>query len=782
MRAVPLENLLRACIAALVVFATMMLGFGEGSVVLTLISLVAVVVSIYVTDVTKAFQFSQGVANWVALGVVVVAVANMLYIDRAAQIVAVANLQSYLQYVLLFQPKTTRVYWQLGVLSLGQVAIASTLVPGPLFGLMLLAYMFLGVFTFTLVQLWGESVRFVSPTTGVRDAAGRAGRAFQLASRPLTAAGIPGSFAAIAGGLLRQAVAIIVATIAVTMVLFFFLPRWATANREASNNEPVRAVGFSKTITLGELGEVVQNPQVVMRIQFFRGLSMRPFQLAEDPLLRGTVVTHYESGSWTQGHSGSMAALPSDTGARFVRQRIEVEPMDVSELFCVVPFFALSQDARLRVNASGEQLVRQDDCRSQRMEFEIGTTGIVGDRPRKIIPCEWPLRLRQSRRRLLQMPEADSAENDPLFGLRETAARVLREKGVDPGDRVATARALHDYLKFSGNYAYSLEGVERDPDLDPLEDFVTTHRSGHCEYFAGALTMMLRSQGIPARVAIGYKGGEWNPVGMYYQVQQLHAHAWVEVYLDQEDFPPEAFKDGDDGLPPGAWLVLDPTVSVEDTSGGPQDVGLWVRMRQYFDYAQVLWANYVVGLNSKRQQQGIYGPLAAGAQAAFDNAFGREVWRARMRAVAASPLGTFWEWYRRHWFSWRGGLVAAGASLVLVFGYFGVRQLLSLVGRLVRGARAARGAPTLEIYRRLEAALARQGLIRHPAQTAYEFATSAGGHLAESIEHHRVSHLPRRIVESFYRVRFGHRPLDNLEAVAVEQALADLESALRRGR
>jgi hypothetical protein len=269
---------------------------------------------------------------------------------------------------------------------------------------------------------------------------------------------------------------------------------------------------------------------------------------------------------------------------------------------------------------------------------------------------------------------------------------------------------------------------------------------------------------------------------MYYQVQQLHAHAWVEVYLAEENIPPGAFEGDDDGTPRAAWLVLDPTVSLQDTSGGPQDVGVWVRMRQYVDYAQVLWANYVVGLNSKRQQQGIYGPLVAGIRAAIDNLFGREVWRERMRAVAASPVGTFWEWYRRYWFSWRGGLVAAGASLVLVLGYLGSRWLVAAFRRLVRGKRASDGPPTLEMYRRLEAALARQGLVRHPAQTAHEFATVAGGHLAESVQHHRVSHLPRRIVESFYRVRFGHRPLDNLEANAVEQALADLETALGRAR
>ena len=68
----------------------------------------------------------------------------MVFGGSRGQVLVVANLQSYLQYVLLFQPKTPRVYWQLALLSLGQVAIASTLVPGPLFGMMLLVYLMAG--------------------------------------------------------------------------------------------------------------------------------------------------------------------------------------------------------------------------------------------------------------------------------------------------------------------------------------------------------------------------------------------------------------------------------------------------------------------------------------------------------------------------------------------------------------------------------------------------------------------------------------------------------------
>jgi transglutaminase-like putative cysteine protease len=647
-----------------------------------------------------------------------------------------------------------------------------------MFGAMLLVYVILGLIAFTLLLIIAQSERFVG-LPALAAAAGGVSSPGPIGRRPLLEGGAAAGPPDMVRGLLGQTAAIAAVTLVVTALLFFFIPRWNIRNREVATNEPLRAVGFSKTITLGELGEVVQNPDVVMRVEFFRGHSRRPFKLLDEPLFRGSVVTHYDHGAWTQSQPATLGSLSTNTGAPYVRQRITVEPLDVSELFCVIPVFALQGDQRLRIDAGCQQLTRTEDNRELHLEFEVGTTGIVKDRQRKFLPCQRPLG-KVSVQNLLQMPETVDGSSEPFAGLRKTAARVLADKDINPADRVATARALHEYLRYSGEFTYSLEVQPRDSRVDPLEDFVTEHRSGHCEYFAGALVMMLRSQGIPARMAIGFKGGEWNSLGMYYQVQQLHAHAWVEVYLDAQDVPAEAFA-ADDFNPPAAWLVLDPTVNVDEDSAAGQSISLWARVRQSLDYAQVLWSNYVVGLNAKRQRQGIYEPLEAGARAAAENLFGRETWSRRMRALAGSPVGTFWEWYRRHWFSWRGGLVAAAASLVIAACYVGALWLGAVLRRL-RGANGAHEGPMLEMYRRLEAALARHGYQRHPAQTAYEFALVAGGDLAESIEHRRLSHLPRRVVEAFYRVRFGGRTLDSHEAEAVEHALGELERGLGRGR
>jgi transglutaminase-like putative cysteine protease len=562
----------------------------------------------------------------------------------------------------------------------------------------------------------------------------------------------------------------------VTVVLFFIIPRAESGDRQSNTDETLRTVGYSSTITLGELGEVVQNPDLVMRIAFYLGRSSTPFKLAEEPLFRGAAVSHYRNGTWINEGGGAKIPLPEREPSAFVRQRINIESLESNDLFCVLPVFGLRKEPLLRVYGPTGQLVRHEEFEGQPMEFEVGTTGIFHGRLRKFTPAE-SLTNRASRR-YLQMPPGSDDRPEPLGGLKETAATVLRDKGIDPADRLAAALALQDYLRNSGDYVYSLEAQQRDSYVDPLEDFVTTHRAGHCEYFAGALVMMLRSQGIPARMAIGFKGGEWNAVGGYYQVQQLHAHAWVEAHLQRDQAPPNALSIEDEPSE-AVWLTLDPTASTTDEANR---AGIWSRVRQSIDYARVLWSNYVVGLNHKRQQQGIYEPIQAAARAGMDSMFSGEAWRERGRAIARSPLGTFWEWYRKHWFSWRGGIVAAGASALLVIGYFTARWLTrwTLVWRRRRGAAGRFEPPPLEMYRRLEAALARQGLERQSAQTAYEFAVAAGGHLAESIELNGLAHLPRRVVESFYRVRFGRRALDNQELDAVEHALRELERAQPR--
>jgi hypothetical protein len=98
--------------------------------------------------------------------------------------------------------------------------------------------------------------------------------------------------------------------------------------------------------------------------------------------------------------------------------------------------------------------------------------------------------------------------------------------------------------------------------------------------------------------------------------------------------------------------------------------------------------------------------------------------------------------------------------------------------RRLTPARRPTAATRVEFHRRLEALLARHGYRRLPGQTPREFATVTGGQLAESAALRPAAPLPRRLVEAFYRVRFGHHPLMPDEAAEIGRALDELEKRL----
>jgi protein-glutamine gamma-glutamyltransferase len=79
-----------------------------------------------------------------------------------------------------------------------------------------------------------------------------------------------------------------------------------------------------------------------------------------------------------------------------------------------------------------------------------------------------------------------------------------------------------------GNYAYDENVPQR---RYPLEAFLFQDRRGYCQQFSGAMALMLRMDGIPARVAAGFAPGVYDPVTATWRIRALDAHSWVEVYF-----------------------------------------------------------------------------------------------------------------------------------------------------------------------------------------------------------------------------------------------------------
>ena len=127
------------------------------------------------------------------------------------------------------------------------------------------------------------------------------------------------------------------------------------------------------------------------------------------------------------------------------------------------------------------------------------------------------------------LPSAERAVFD-----RVAAELQLREVPADEA-----VRRIERHL---GGFSYSLFREHPVPKgATALGDFVTRTRSGHCEYFAAAATLLLRAAGIPARYATGYAVMERSALEDAYVVRSRHAHAWTRAWVG------------------GRWIDLDPT-------------------------------------------------------------------------------------------------------------------------------------------------------------------------------------------------------------------------------
>lgn len=127
--------------------------------------------------------------------------------------------------------------------------------------------------------------------------------------------------------------------------------------------------------------------------------------------------------------------------------------------------------------------------------------------------------------------------------------KQLDIKGKSPQQILQVVDAF--FLK---NYRYSLQLTGKDSASTPLSTFLLTTRSGHCEYFASATTLILRALGIPARYTVGYSVHEFSNLEKQYIVRSRHAHAWTMVYIDNKW---QAF----DTTPPDWTSIEDATVS-----------------------------------------------------------------------------------------------------------------------------------------------------------------------------------------------------------------------------
>jgi hypothetical protein len=354
----------------------------------------------------------------------------------------------------------------------------------------------------------------------------------------------------------------------------------------------------------------------------------------------------------------------------------------------------------------------------------------------------------------------------------------LSEKPLE--GKLTKAIFLENHLADSQQFEYTLSLTgPRDSGIDPIADFLLNKKRGHCQYFASALALMLRSQGIPTRLVVGFRPSEYNEIGGYFQVSQSHAHVWVEAYFTLDEVaqaPPEVRA----GIPVqkwsknGIWLRLDPTPPVDGSNAGGS---FRSSSSQTFDAMQDFWDEMVINMDKSRQGGlfSLFGDSSEGTYAKF--------WIQLQTLVSRMQSSRFVGGFLSpdRWFSWRValGFIAIAASLLVLFK--AIQRLFPnlIPKRLHRKSLLRRKSYSrVEFYEKLTKLLRTLGMRRQSHQTPQEFLQLASSRL-------KLAQLDLDLSDlsfAFYAKRFGqHDTLDEAQANSIQATLKSLEDAIGSG-
>ena len=807
MNPVELKNLLSVVIAALTALGAVLFAMGSQSTWLAMALWMAAVVSLVVTDFLGVVRIPRNVSAWLMWGVLAIFLPHFLVQSNLdSKLQSVAGVLLCLQMVILFQEKDPRAYGWLAVMSLLQAVVAARYSQGVAFGGLLIAYTIVGIFALSLLVLysqWGRHHPLVVPTghhlghdvpmvvVGENVVSGPPKGGTTSARWPLAA--VHSQFTSAPAGSGRSGVVaelfarlalIAVGALLLATILFSTVPRPRLSAWRGEARKTVTTVGFNDQITLGGLGETIEDPQEVMQLKLVDPATRQVYPMRDDVYLRGSTVVSYSQNHWQRARAPNNAESNETKDSSFhlgrpVEQRITMEPcLSHYDLFYIWPLvWPLEGDPHYsQPTGRLERFARfSSEPYGDSFHCKLLTTGLVDGHQASLIPASGPVPLSP----YLQMP----GEKSPLPRLTALAARWRKESGLPSHEHFKIARWFEGQFTASGQFQYTLQGQDRDTSTDAIEDFVSKNPRGHCEYFATALALMLRSQGIPSRVVLGYRCDEWHEDQQCYQVRQLHAHAWVEAFLDKNQVyqvPQDLRRSDREGLAGkkvkwthGGWLRLDPTPAAEVGTQAAQRT-TWGAWQGRWHGLQRSWEKYIVDMDRIRQRESIYEPISRTTRNLTSKLLNPHWWRERAAGLWASLAATL----RSGIMGWLFGVVVLIVILIVpvMVGWWLMKRLGRLWRRFVSagGRRRAGARSSIEFYHRFEQIGARLGLQRAAGQTPREFARHAGTRLAAVSGRRELYERAVQVVEAFYTVRFGRQVLDAAAAQTVERALAEL--------
>ena len=352
-----------------------------------------------------------------------------------------------------------------------------------------------------------------------------------------------------------------------TLAIFLVIPRVGIGYFSKRAGGALKISGFSDSVKLGSMGEMLLDPTTVMRVQID---GDRPPE--SELYWRGKVFDYYNGSSWENKLTSNKVLLKGPAALfilgsvgpmprRCVTQRIILEPLDNPTLFALYPAYVINGDFKAVVTD-----------RSGAFSLTSAPEGRIS-----YVACSVLYPPKKAHAAHADARDADYylQLTDGLEELRALATTITRHADSP----IKKALEVQDYLQ--SNYSYSLEPGGKNGE-DPVNNFLFHAKKGYCEHFASAMVLLLRASGVPARLISGFHGGEWNSYGGYYTVRAQDAHAWVEAYIKNS-----------------GWVRFDPTppAPIKEKSVLFAAAGL-------IDYLRFKWDRYII-FYSLRDQAGV---------------------------------------------------------------------------------------------------------------------------------------------------------------------------------
>ena len=687
---VPLTVRPLASFALVLISAAALALTGQVSLPAIAVHAAAVITALRVRRAPRPWQSSALLLNLGVLGSIAFALG--LWLQGALALVALAHFTHLAQALQLLDARARRSDFLLVALALFQMILAANLTDSILFPPLLLAFLVATVWTLVAHTLWMEAV-----------AAGESWSAQH----------------AFAPGLWRTTLWSSCVALLLGLAIFVFLPRLRSGPILTSNGLGGGAAGFSDRVSLGDLGRIRRDPTVALRVETLRGTPPRETAA----YWRGLAFDHFDGRHWSVTPSARSAlAAVTDLGVRVGRephdaplvQRVLREPVASGVLFAAGRSVDVEGTlGRLERDSNGG--LYAPDTSDERVQYAIASD-----------PAQPTLEtLRQERavapppgaERYLELPPQNPA-------IPALAARVTEGQATD-ADR---AFAIEHWLRENGRYSDTPPPEREGDPRPPVERFLLERTEGHCEYFASAMVVLLRSVGIPARLVNGFAGGRENAFGGFVELSRADAHAWVEVPFER-----------------AGWVRFDPTPP--DLRLRADALGWLASARDLAGAAEHWWYQHVVEFDRSTQLR------------ALRSSWMRwQKWRDQRSTpeLAAPTRGRP-----------RGPLSLGGwhrPALVAVVSGVGVALLLRLRRRARRrGTLPATYADALALLER------ERGLVRAPAVAAREFARSAARSMPPA-----AAAAFWTLTEAYLAERFGGR-----RTPAARRTLRVLRDSLR---